>query len=490
MGAHNGVIESSGDWLISCVVATVNYAKSWFVNAPAPVTTLSKPDNRGSPLPVSSLARSRSKRHKKRRRRKALVPRNYHHDERLSKSKRLLEEYTTSARPYYSSQYSSAYVPERLDSARSQSHSESQVSVDERTEDLQSVLSIDSTVPDHSEYDYLFGKPSDAGNRRFTFESSVASPSRLSPFSVQTPPVAVGSRVGWLASSTAGVKKAPADLWVNQLRRKIQETLSAPSPASKIATPAYDRVCREQSEFEVRLEKAKQQAAFALPPNAMSVIAKAKAHGFTAEINNVPVTARDVDTLGDGRWLNDEVINFYMQLIMSRSEKTPGLPRVHAFNTFFYSTLRDQGYVRVKRWTRRIKLFEMDLVIVPVHLGVHWCCAVVDFRAKTVFYYDALLGDNHECLRLLMEYLREESKDKLGVAFDDCGWTTRCDKRIPQQMNGYDCGVFAITFAEYASRDAPFSFSQANCPLLRRRVTYEIATGSLLSGGSQQSSKL
>ncbi|KAJ1880809.1 SUMO1 sentrin specific peptidase 1 [Coemansia sp. S17] len=170
-----------------------------------------------------------------------------------------------------------------------------------------------------------------------------------------------------------------------------------------------------------------------------------------------------------------------MQLIMTRSEQNPGLPRVHAFNTFFYSTLRDQGYARVKRWTRRTKLFEKDLVIVPVHLGVHWCCAVVDFRAKTIVYYDALLGDNHECLRLLMAYLSEESEDKLGKAFDQEGWTMRCDKQIPQQLNGYDCGVFAITFAEYLSRDAPFSFSQANCPSLRRRVTYEIATGSLIS---------
>ncbi|KAJ2469932.1 hypothetical protein EV174_006192 [Coemansia sp. RSA 2320] len=166
---------------------------------------------------------------------------------------------------------------------------------------------------------------------------------------------------------------------------------------------------------------------------------------------------------------------------MERSEQTPGMPTVHAFNTFFYSTLRDQGYVRVKRWTRRVKLFEKDLVIVPVHLGVHWCCAVIDLRAKTIVYYDALLGDNHECLQLLMDYLRQESLDKLSVALDESGWSMRCEKQIPRQMNGYDCGVFAITFAEYASRDAPFAFSQANCSSLRRRVTYEIATKSLMT---------
>ncbi|KAJ2505176.1 SUMO1 sentrin specific peptidase 1 [Coemansia sp. RSA 2052] len=504
MGAYNGVIGSGGEWLISCVAATVNYAKSWFSSTPS-VTAPHKLDESAPVAYVvptearipESRARPRSKPHKKRRRRKALVTHDYRHDGRLSKSSKLVEEYTTPTRPYYGrdgrSQYSSVFPPRGLDSAHSPSYSEgvsvaawSQVSADERPEDAQSILSIDSTVPDHSEYDYLFGKPPVASHRRFTFESSVASPSKPSspsPFSsTRTPPQA--GRIGWLQPGTPSAKRAPADLWVSQLRKKIQETLSAPSPASKIATPAYDRVCREQGDFEARLERAKQKVAFALPPNAMSVIAKTQAPGFTAEINNVPVTAHDVDTLGDGKWLNDEVINFYMQLIMSRSEKNPKLPRVHAFNTFFYSTLRDQGYARVKRWTRRIKLFEMDLVVVPVHLGVHWCCAVIDFRAKAVIYYDALLGDNQECLRLLMGYLHDESKDKLGTTFDDSGWTTRCDKQIPQQMNGYDCGVFAITFAEYVARDAPFSFSQANCPALRRRVTYEIATGSLISAAA------
>ena len=31
---------------------------------------------------------------------------------------------------------------------------------------------------------------------------------------------------------------------------------------------------------------------------------------------------------------------------------------------------------------------------------------------------------------------------------------------IPQQMNGSDCGVFSCKYAEYLSRDAPFTFSQ------------------------------
>ncbi|KAJ2512151.1 SUMO1 sentrin specific peptidase 1 [Coemansia sp. RSA 2049] len=276
--------------------------------------------------------------------------------------------------------------------------------------------------------------------------------------------------------------------WILRLQKRIQETLAVSAPAAAATrmtlTPMYDRVCKEESELDARLEKARREKqAFVLPPDAPAVIAQAKLPGFSAEHNSVPVSAHDIATLGDGEWFNDEVINFYMQLIISRSANTSSgskVPSCHAFNTFFFTRLQQGGYAQVRRWTRRVDLFKKDLVIVPVHLGVHWCCAVIDFRARAIRYYDAMGGDNTGALELLMNYLKEDSRDKRKSEFDDSGWTTVCDKNIPRQRNGYDCGVFAITFAEYAARDAPFAFSQKNCSFLRRKIIYEIATGALV----------
>ncbi|KAJ1643703.1 hypothetical protein LPJ64_004554 [Coemansia asiatica] len=279
------------------------------------------------------------------------------------------------------------------------------------------------------------------------------------------------------------VGMSKSELWIAQLRKKIEQSLQVTVPAKSVATPAYDLICKDEGELERRIERERQKKSttrISLPADADSVISSAFKAGFSREINNTPVTAQDIVTLKPGTWLNDEVINYYMQLIISRAEKTSGLPRVHAFNTFFFSTLRDSGYMRVRRWTRKTKLFEKDLAIVPVHLGVHWCCAAIDFRKKTIAYYDALLGDNEECLQLLMQYLHEESKDKVGCELDASEWSMVCAKDIPRQKNGYDCGVFAITFAEYLARDAPLVFSQSHCPTLRRKIIYEIASGALL----------
>lgn len=70
-----------------------------------------------------------------------------------------------------------------------------------------------------------------------------------------------------------------------------------------------------------------------------------------------------------------QVINFYMNLLVERS-KDPNLPSVNTFNTFFYPKLRCSGYSTVRRWTKKMDIFAKDILLVPVHLGVHWCLSV------------------------------------------------------------------------------------------------------------------
>lgn len=192
---------------------------------------------------------------------------------------------------------------------------------------------------------------------------------------------------------------------------------------------------------------------------------------------------KDLATLCPSRWLNDEVINFYFQLINSRSEKSQGsLPFIHVFTSFFYPKMRDRGYEAVRASTRRLmpSVLSRDMILFPIHLGSHWCLAVIDFQEKTISYYDSLHGRNEQCLKSLRNWLAMESRDKLQVEFDFAGWQERCCNDIPSQRNGYDCGVFTLVFAEHISRRAAFSFSQADMVYWRDRISYEILVGTLL----------
>jgi len=194
--------------------------------------------------------------------------------------------------------------------------------------------------------------------------------------------------------------------------------------------------------------------------------------------HKIQITRKDIDTLNGLNWLNDEIINFYLQMIVDRSAEK-GL-KVYATNTFFYPKMMDSGQPALKRWTKRVDIFEKDIMLIPVHLGMHWCLAVVDFRKPGVYYYDSMGGNNNKCLTTLLKYLQDEHRDKKGKELDIEKWEHKIRKDIPQQMNGSDCGMFACKFAEYISRGASISFTQQDMPYFRRRMIWEIVKDTLL----------
>ncbi|XP_076023269.1 sentrin-specific protease 1 [Genypterus blacodes] len=204
-------------------------------------------------------------------------------------------------------------------------------------------------------------------------------------------------------------------------------------------------------------------------------------HEVLSEGFGLSLTRKDLQTLSHLNWLNDEVINFYMNLLVERS-KDAGLPSVHTYNTFFYPKLRSSGYSAVRRWTKKTDIFSVDILLIPVHLGVHWCLSVVDLRKKAILYFDSMGGSNHDACRMLLEYLQQESKDKKGKALDTSGWTLHSKKRneIPQQMNGSDCGMFTCKYADYITKDKPITFTQKHMPYFRRRMVWEIVNHKLL----------
>ncbi|NXG07030.1 SENP2 protease, partial [Sakesphorus luctuosus] len=193
------------------------------------------------------------------------------------------------------------------------------------------------------------------------------------------------------------------------------------------------------------------------------------------------VTREDICTLHHLRWLNDEVINFYMNLLMERS-KREGYPALHAFSTFFYPKLCSGGYRAVRRWTRGVDLFRQDLILVPIHLRVHWTLLVIDVRKKTIKYFDSLGQKGDDICTTLLQYLQEESKAKRNLELSASEWTLRSmsPSEIPQQTNGSDCGVFVCKFADSISRDKPITFTQEHMPYFRRKMVWEILHQQLL----------
>ncbi|XP_038201570.1 sentrin-specific protease 2 isoform X3 [Arvicola amphibius] len=232
-------------------------------------------------------------------------------------------------------------------------------------------------------------------------------------------------------------------------------------------------------------EKERRSDLFELTEDMEKEISNALGHGPPDEILSsafkLRITRGDIQTLKNYQWLNDEVINFYMNLLVERSKKQ-GYPALHAFSTFFYPKLKSGGYQAVKRWTKGVNLFEQELVLVPIHRKVHWSLVVMDLRKKCLKYLDSMGQKGHRICETLLQYLQDESKTKRNTDLNLLEWTHYSMKphEIPQQLNGSDCGMFTCKYADYISRDKPITFTQHQMPLFRKKMVWEILHQQLL----------
>ena len=105
--------------------------------------------------------------------------------------------------------------------------------------------------------------------------------------------------------------------------------------------------------------------------------------------DSVTVTMSNYLVLEDEGFLNDVIIDFYLRYLQYKVMSEVDRDRTHVFSTFFYEKLTkrpsvnrsrlhdtednpnlspaEKRYERVRRWTKKINLFEKDFIIVPIN---------------------------------------------------------------------------------------------------------------------------
>ncbi|KAM9615044.1 sentrin-specific protease 5 isoform 1-T1 [Morphnus guianensis] len=188
----------------------------------------------------------------------------------------------------------------------------------------------------------------------------------------------------------------------------------------------------------------------------------------------------DLATLEGQNWLNDQIINMYGELVMDAVPE-----KVHFFNSFFHRQLVTKGYNGVKRWTKKVDLFKKTLLLIPIHLEVHWSLITVNIPNRIISFYDSQGIHFKFCVENIRKYLLTEAKEKNRPEFLQ-GWQTAVTKCIPQQKNDSDCGVFVLQpfpFPQYCkclALDQPFQFSQEDMPRVRKRIYKELCERQLI----------
>ena len=169
------------------------------------------------------------------------------------------------------------------------------------------------------------------------------------------------------------------------------------------------------------------------------------------------VQRSSMQRLQPGTWLNDELINYYLKICLTKRDemlcaKQPGRKRSHFFSSFFVQTMFDEknkdrklqgkyNYNNVKRWGRKVPgkdIFNLKYIVVPINLGnLHWTSAVIFMEEKKIQYFDSMGGTDQAKLWGLFQYLKDEYKAKKGGEMDTSEWElVPCTRDTPRQRNG------------------------------------------------------
>ncbi|KAK3533978.1 hypothetical protein QTP70_034989 [Hemibagrus guttatus] len=189
---------------------------------------------------------------------------------------------------------------------------------------------------------------------------------------------------------------------------------------------------------------------------------------FKVTYNKHTLALEDLLTLEDQNWVNDQIINMYGELIMDATNH-----KVHFFNSFFYKQLVAKGYEGVKRWTKKVDVFSKRLLLIPLHLEIHWSLITVDVSKQNINFYDSQGILFKFAVENILKYIIAEAKEKKHAALQK-GWKMMVNKGIPQQKNDNDCGVFVLEYCKCLAFKEPLQFTQEDMPKVRKRIYKEL----------------
>lgn len=235
------------------------------------------------------------------------------------------------------------------------------------------------------------------------------------------------------------------------------------------------------------------------------------------------VTIRDLRGLrlsGSDNTLNDTICDIYFDLIKQRAVRLSevySLAERRKKTSLLVLTCVEGVMFLLKRFHKQVMLnaasyvtspltaigtfFSVDKVLIPINnrTQYHWALVVVNNLKKRFEFYNSWVGDPTE-YEPMFTLIHDFMKRQIGIArlpsdseehwsLKDCIWyrplpvlgrSPMSDEEIPGQENSVDCGVFMSTFGGRLSLDSELDFTQADVPMLRQRMLFEIARGRLV----------
>ena len=132
-------------------------------------------------------------------------------------------------------------------------------------------------------------------------------------------------------------------------------------------------------------------------------------------------------------------------------------------------------------------------IVFPINRSnTHWTTVIASMEEKTITHYDSMEQEWNELyerktskwLEGLLTYIADDITmlaltsgiPDEELLFDKSEWSLilHPSHHVPQQMNGYDCGVYTCMFAEFITNNLPLSFTQDHIDMCCNRIALAV----------------
>lgn len=213
------------------------------------------------------------------------------------------------------------------------------------------------------------------------------------------------------------------------------------------------------------------------------------ANETVVSVSKPSLTRGDVVRLRPGVYLNDSLVNFFLQ-------RQPRNDKVHVFSSYFYTRIADLAsthtmsspefhsllWKNIKGWIKNVDIWKMDMLVIPIHDRLHWSVVAVchpglllhpneeDERVACLLHLDSgkrfRLHTSSVLFNRIRVFLQVSLKEQHQVEMESLPGGS---PPVPAQANETDCGVYMMEWIERLLNDGltvtqEFIDAKANVP--------------------------
>ncbi|XP_046848658.1 sentrin-specific protease 6-like isoform X2 [Xenia sp. Carnegie-2017] len=201
------------------------------------------------------------------------------------------------------------------------------------------------------------------------------------------------------------ISQEAAEAEMKRIRESFDEQTTKPASKSEqlntcVSTSSSQKtkVVRTSPVFKTystRSKKAEAEPSQTLPSQTPKTILVYQSSSKTS--GSFTITSNDKLCLEPDVFLNDVIIDFYLNYLINEKLSQQDRERVHLFSTFFYLRLTQKFtdnsaevgspsnmHRLVKSWTKNVDIFSKDFIAIPMNESSHWFLTIICFPRMVV----------------------------------------------------------------------------------------------------------